>query len=221
MIEEIVSFKHFSSGFYLMRIDNGAHAAYEGNSSAAGITNCWHREHYRAEFEGGTVEIAEGDEVKVYKVGEAQTFDGVTFTVTGTSFEYVKTNDSAQGEGFSSDPLLKVSYEVTNGSDATIKLDPGHKAVGIRGAALYGSDSAYNRVKFAATTRVEGQVDGSASIDPGQTVKDFILFEAPPKDVSELSFEYPAALFERTGLARFDVPFEWKEVPRPKELEKK
>ena len=64
------SFKHFSSGFYLMRMDNGAHAAYEGNSSAAGITNCWHREHYRAEFEGGTVEIAEGDEVKVYKVGE-------------------------------------------------------------------------------------------------------------------------------------------------------
>ena len=56
------SFKHFSSGFYLMRMDNGAHTAYEGNSSAAGITNCWHREYYRAEFEGGTVEIAEGDE---------------------------------------------------------------------------------------------------------------------------------------------------------------
>lgn len=64
------SFKHFSSGYYLMRMDNGAHAAYEGNSSAAGITNCWHREHYRAEFEEGTVEIAAGDEVKVYKVGE-------------------------------------------------------------------------------------------------------------------------------------------------------
>ncbi|MEZ4460831.1 MAG: hypothetical protein R3E66_14085 [bacterium] len=158
---------------------------------------------------------------KVYNVGDAQVFDGVKFTVTGTSFEYVKTNDSAQGEGFSSDPLFKVSYEVTNDSDATIKLDPGHKAVGIRGAALYGSDSAYNRVKFAATTRVEGQIDGSASIDPGKSVKDFVLFEAPPKEVTQLSFEYPAALFERTGLARFNVPFEWKDVPRPKELEPK
>ncbi len=64
------SFKHFSSGFYVMRMDNGVHAAYEGNSSAAGITNCWHREYYRAEFEGGTVEIAEGNEVTVHKVGQ-------------------------------------------------------------------------------------------------------------------------------------------------------
>lgn len=157
---------------------------------------------------------------KVSSVGEPVDFDGVTFTVTGTSYEYVKTFDAAQGEGFSTDPLFKVSYEVTNNSDAPIKLDPGHKEVGGRGAALYGANSAFNRVKFAATTRVEGQIDGSKVVKPGETVRDFVLFEVPPKDVTQVSFEYPAALFERTGLARFNVPFEFKEVPRPKELEK-
>ena len=64
------SFKHFSSGFYLMRMDNGVHAAYEGNSSAAGITSCWHKEYYRLEFEGGTVEIGAGDEVRITRVGQ-------------------------------------------------------------------------------------------------------------------------------------------------------
>ena len=41
-----------------MRMDNGVHTSYEGNSSAAGIINCWNGEHYRAEFEQGAVEIA-------------------------------------------------------------------------------------------------------------------------------------------------------------------
>jgi predicted dehydrogenase len=64
------SFKHYSSGMYLMRMSNGIHAFYEGNSSAAGITNCWHREYYRAEFEEGTVEIAHGAEMKIHRVGQ-------------------------------------------------------------------------------------------------------------------------------------------------------
>lgn len=64
------SFKHFSSGFYLMRMDNGVHAAYEGNSSAAGITSCWHKEYYRLEFAEGTVEIGAGDEVQITRIGQ-------------------------------------------------------------------------------------------------------------------------------------------------------
>ena len=51
------SFKHHSSGMYLMKMDNNTHTFYEGNSSAAGITSGWHREYYRAEFEAGTVEV--------------------------------------------------------------------------------------------------------------------------------------------------------------------
>jgi predicted dehydrogenase len=64
------SFKHYSSGFYLLRMDNGIHACYDGNSSASGITNCWRREHYRAEFEEGAVEIAEGNQMILHRVGQ-------------------------------------------------------------------------------------------------------------------------------------------------------
>lgn len=64
------SFKHFSSGYYLMRMDNGIHTAYEGNSSAAGVTSCWHREYYRAEFEQGTVEVGEGLTMTVTQIGQ-------------------------------------------------------------------------------------------------------------------------------------------------------
>lgn len=64
------SFKHYSSGFYLMKMSNGIHTVYEGNSSAAGITNCWNSEHYRAEFEEGTVEIAGGNQMTIHRVGQ-------------------------------------------------------------------------------------------------------------------------------------------------------
>ncbi len=64
------SFKHHSSGLFLMRMNNDTHTFYEGNSTAAGITNCWHREYYRAEFEAGTVEIAEGHTMQIHRVGQ-------------------------------------------------------------------------------------------------------------------------------------------------------
>ena len=65
------SFKHLSSGMYTLRMNNGVHCFYEGNSTAAGILNCWHREHYRLELEGGTVEIADGDWVRIHRSGQA------------------------------------------------------------------------------------------------------------------------------------------------------
>lgn len=64
------SFKHYSSGMYLMKMDNGIHTCYEGNSSAAGITNCWHSEYYRAEFEEGTVEVDHGAEMRIHRAGQ-------------------------------------------------------------------------------------------------------------------------------------------------------
>ena len=54
----------------MMRMDNGVHTAYEGNSSAAGIANCWHREYYRAEFEEGTVEVGQGDTITITQAGQ-------------------------------------------------------------------------------------------------------------------------------------------------------
>ena len=82
------SFKHFSSGIYLMRMSNGVHTAYEGNSSAAGVTNCWHREHYRLEFEEGTVEVG-GDEVgvQITRVGqEPEVYDAADMEWAGHEY---------------------------------------------------------------------------------------------------------------------------------------
>ena len=82
------SFKHFSSGIYLMRMNNGVHTAYEGNSSAAGVTNCWHREHYRLEFEEGTVEVG-GDEVgvQITRVGqEPEVYDAADMEWAGHEY---------------------------------------------------------------------------------------------------------------------------------------
>jgi predicted dehydrogenase len=92
------SFKHFSSGFYLMRMDNGVHAAYEGNSSAAGITSCWHKEYYRLEFEGGTVEIGAGDEVRITRVGqELEVYQAPALEHTGHEYQLQEFVDWLQG----------------------------------------------------------------------------------------------------------------------------
>lgn len=63
------SFKHHSSGMFTLRMTNGVHCFYEGNSSSAGITNCWHSEYYRLELERGSVEIAGGNSVLIHRVG--------------------------------------------------------------------------------------------------------------------------------------------------------
>ncbi|MFQ6041147.1 MAG: Gfo/Idh/MocA family protein [Candidatus Poribacteria bacterium] len=81
------SFKHYSSGAYLMKMDNKVHAFYEGNSSAAGILNCWHSEYYRAEFEEGTVEIARGNEMKIHKAGrETEIYDAPNMPFSGHDY---------------------------------------------------------------------------------------------------------------------------------------
>lgn len=158
---------------------------------------------------------------KVYPQGEPAQLDVAEFTVTGTEVAYVKTNDSAQGEGFSSDPLLKVNFEIENTSQQPITYDPSHRDLGVRGAALFGKGETYKRVKFTATTSVVGQKSDPVEIPPGGSVQDFVLFERPPKDASQLSFEYPAKLFGGTGIVRVRLDYEYAEPPLPKELEKK
>ncbi len=62
-------FDHWSSGFYIMRMENGLHAFYEGNSSGAGLITNWHS-YYRAEFENGTVELLDENRVVIYQMGK-------------------------------------------------------------------------------------------------------------------------------------------------------
>lgn len=157
---------------------------------------------------------------KFHKVGESVAFGTTEFTVTSSGIEYVKTRDNVQGEGYSSDPLLKVTYEIENkGSDA-ISFDAAHRSVGDRGASLYGKGTTFKRVRFASSTRVEGQLDGTTLVEAGQKVTDFVLFDRPPDGTEELSFEYPARLFGGSGLARFTLSYEYADPAKPAELTK-
>lgn len=81
------SFKHHSSGMYLLKMNNNTHTFYEGNSSAAGITNSWYKEYYRAEFEAGTVEIYGTTRLKITKIGqETKIYDAPKMRWEGHNF---------------------------------------------------------------------------------------------------------------------------------------
>jgi len=115
-------------------------------------------------------------------------------------------------------PLGRVIV-VNNGSTA-VSYDPAHRSVGGRGASLYGKGSTFKRVKFGSSVIVEGQQDGTTQIQPGGSLTDFVLFDRPPEGTTELTFEYPASLFGGSGLGRFAIDYEYKDPPKPKELEK-
>lgn len=157
---------------------------------------------------------------KVYSLGEGVVFDDVTFSVTASEVAFIKTNDTVQGEGFSSEPLYKITYEIVNNGSEAVSFDPGHRAVGGRGASLYGKDTTFNRVKFGSSTTPEGQLTGRTSIPAGEKITDIVLFDRPPENTTEVSFEYPAALFGGRGIARINLNYEYKNPPKPKELEK-
>ncbi len=92
------SFKHFSSGMYLMKMSNGVHTFYEGNSSAAGITNCWHNEYYRAEFEEGTVEVWGTSPVKITQKGqESEVYAAPEVTREGHDYLFAEFLDWLDG----------------------------------------------------------------------------------------------------------------------------
>jgi predicted dehydrogenase len=51
----------------VMRMDNGSHASYEGNATAAGEQNTWRQDYYRAECEGGSVVVGLDQVVRIHR----------------------------------------------------------------------------------------------------------------------------------------------------------
>ncbi len=92
------SFPDVSSGLFILRMDNGVHACYEGNNTAAGLTNCWHREHYRAEFEEGTVEVSGGTKIAIHRNGrEAEVYDAPDMALEGHEYLFAEFLDWLDG----------------------------------------------------------------------------------------------------------------------------
>ena len=159
---------------------------------------------------------------KVYAQGQPVPLAQAILTLERVQIDYIPIEDTAQGKGFSSEPLLKLSYSIKNEGDAPLIYEPNHKAVsGAAGARLSSAqEGAYNRITFAATTQPEGQLKGKITIKPKSSIEDFVLFERPGEDVKELSLEIPASLFNQPGLARISVPYAFKEPELPAALKK-
>jgi hypothetical protein len=84
---------------YLMRMDNGIHTFYEGNSTATGILNCWHEEYYRAEFEQGTVEVSHGSEMRIHRAGQdVEIYEAPAIKLNGHAYLFAEFLDWMDGE---------------------------------------------------------------------------------------------------------------------------
>ena len=59
------SFKGECCGIYVLHMNSGAMATYEGNNLATGKPNSWHNEYYRVECEGGVAVLDSDDVVRI------------------------------------------------------------------------------------------------------------------------------------------------------------
>lgn len=60
-------------GLFLMQMDGGSFATYEGNNLETGKTNSWHSEYYRVECEGGAAVLDKDHIVRVEERGPGNT----------------------------------------------------------------------------------------------------------------------------------------------------
>lgn len=160
---------------------------------------------------------------EVSPVGQDLALGDVTLNVSGAVSEYVATNDTANGEGFSSEPLLKVSFTLKNNASEPVLYDPNHKATeGAISPKLYSDkEGVLSRISFGASTTPVGQKSVKVAIEPGQTISDFTIFERPVKDVDSVLLEFPGAVVEQSGLARVKLPVDMKKPQMPAKLKKK
>jgi hypothetical protein len=129
-------------------------------------------------------------------------------TVTVLSASIGKVNLRSFSSGQSKEDLFQVAVRITN-NHKTRRLD-------YHGwAQTFGSDNAslqdehgnrYKLIDFGLATRIEGGV-GSATINPGESVTDVLVFEKPLAVATQLTLRLPlAAVQDQSGEIRGTVP---------------
>lgn len=157
----------------------------------------------------------------VYAAGDPIARGAASFLVKSAEDAYIETTHTIEGKGYSSEPMLKISYTISNPGDQPLRYSPEHYVEGARGAAAYAGSTTLKRVKLPPNTRVVGQVQSATTIEPGKSVNDFVLFERPDESQDTLTFEFPASTFGDAGLIRVSVPYQHTEPELPKEMQKK
>lgn len=155
----------------------------------------------------------------VHSIGDAIDFDDVTFTVTNIEQAYIELEDSSEGEGFSNEAVLRISYTIENNSDEAIRFDPAHGDLsGNEGAFVQSQSTSFNRVRFPANTEPVGQ-QRRVTIEPGETIEDFATFERPDQRAEAATFLLAAQHFDRSGRVRVSFSYAPSEVEKPEELQ--
>ncbi len=155
----------------------------------------------------------------LYEVGDEIDFDGVVFSITDVEQVYLKLEDASQGEGYTAEPILKISYSLQNNSDETITFDPAHRNMsGDQGAVLESQQVDFRRYLFPSTAQPEEQQRGRVDIEPGESIEDFTAFERPRNSADSVTFILPASHFDRSGRVRVGFSYSPEDVEVPEEL---
>jgi hypothetical protein len=91
----------------------------------------------------------------------------------------------------------KIEYNSWRGGDFTMSRDFGTLVDNI--------GNSYKRINFSMSTEIVGQTK-SASIYPGKTLHDVLVFEPPVGTEKYLDLELPASNFDGTGMLRLRIP---------------
>ena len=114
-----------------------------------------------------------------------------------------------QSRSSSKDTLLSIGLELTNTS-RTRKLDyrswAGRDISFHRDYATVKDNfgNTYRRTGFGSMDKIEGQTS-SASLYPGKSVTDVLVFEPPLEGVEHLDLELPGENFGGTGMIRLRI----------------
>lgn len=151
-------------------------------------------------------------------IGEPVVGQGYTFTITGTEQAYQPLLRSGKN-GFSSSPLLRLQFEVTNTGSTTIEYVPLRANRGIDAPTLLDEHgSPVETASFEDGITVTGFVNERRQIGPGESFRSFLLFRRPTTTSGQLTFVMSGKRVSSTGLIRVAIPYEQREVPVPEEL---
>lgn len=154
----------------------------------------------------------------VYGIGDTLEFDGVEFTVTDITQEYLELEEDGE-EGFSNEPVLRLDYTIENTTDESIDYNPDHDDLtGRDGPLIRSGDIDFARVRFPGDTAPVDQKT-ETEIEAEESIEDYAVFERPSRATESATFVLSASHFDRTGTVRVDFSFEPEDVEEPEELE--
>lgn len=153
-------------------------------------------------------------------LGETWTGDNYTFKVTGIEQAFLRLESpTAPRGGFTSAPVMRVNFEVTNtGTDALTYLPPeANRTIGAP-VLTTGDGSSVARVQLPTGSTAPGHITERTNIAAGATFNGAFLFEQPAASVTQLNLQLPGKRFDAIGLIRVAFEFAHQTVPVPPEL---